>query len=250
MSSEGARLVYATGECEIDLARREIRVLGSPVPIGGRAFEIIEILARSAGELVTKNELMDRIWPGAVIMDNTLQVHAMAVRKALGPYRNLLKTESGRGYRLLGDWSVRRQDATRPPIGLQRMQVGGESPVTNFPVTVTHLVGRKAAVAQLRDLTSAYRAVTLTGPGGIGKTTLALKVARRVLGEFAGGGWLVELASLADPALLPAMVAAALRLELGSDSIVPQAVAHAIGHQKVLLVLELRASYRGGSAPG
>ncbi len=238
MSSEGAPLVYVSGECEVDLARREIRVLGSPVPIGGRAFEIIEVLAQSAGELVTKNELMDRIWPGAVVMDNTLQVHAMAVRKALGPYRNLLKTESGRGYRLLGDWSVRRQDAAKPPVGLQRMQVSGESPVSNFPLTVTHLIGRTAAVARLKDLISAYRAVTLTGPGGIGKTTLALKVARRVLGEFAGGGWLVELASLADPALVPAMVAGALRLDLQSDNISPQAVAHAIGDRKLLLVLD------------
>ena len=84
------------------------------MPVGGRAFEIIEVLARSAGELVTKDELMDRIWPGAIVLDNTLQVHAAAVRKALGPYRSLLKTESGRGYRLLGDWTVRHQDAARP----------------------------------------------------------------------------------------------------------------------------------------
>ena len=101
MLAEGDRPVYASGECEIDLARRELRILGSPVPIGGRAFEIIEALAQSVGELVTKDELMNRIWPGAIVMENTLQVHAAAVRKALGPYRGLLKTESRRGYRLL-----------------------------------------------------------------------------------------------------------------------------------------------------
>src|SRR5579862_5379152 len=102
MLREGTRPVYASGECEIDLARRELRILGSPVPIGGRAFEIIEVLAQSAGELVSKDELIKRIWPGAIVTDNTLQVHAAAIRKALGPYRNLLKTEPGRGYRLLG----------------------------------------------------------------------------------------------------------------------------------------------------
>ena len=59
--------VYASGACEIDLARRELRILGSPVPIGGRAFEIIEVLVQSAGEVVTKDELMNRIWPGAVV---------------------------------------------------------------------------------------------------------------------------------------------------------------------------------------
>jgi predicted ATPase/DNA-binding winged helix-turn-helix (wHTH) protein len=237
-SSDEIRPVYASGECEIDVARRELRVLGFPVPVGGRAFEIIEVLAQSAGELVTKDELMNRIWPGAIVMENTLQVHAAAVRKALGPYRNLLKTESRRGYRLLGDWTVRRHDAARPPIGLQRMQVDGVSPVTNFPVTVTHLVGRSAAVARLRDLMSAYRMVTLTGPGGIGKSTLAMKVARRILGEFPDGGWLVELASLSDPALVPSTVAGVLGLRLGSNNIVPESVAHAIGDKKLLLILD------------
>src|SRR5215467_746678 len=142
MLGESVRPVYASGECEIDLARRELRVLGSPIPVGGRAFEIIEVLAQSAGELVTKEELMSRVWPGAVVMENTLQVHAAAVRKALGPYRDLLKTESRRGYRLLGDWTVRRHVAARPPAGPQRIRVTGESPATNFPATVVRLVGR------------------------------------------------------------------------------------------------------------
>src|SRR5215470_13764455 len=104
MLAASDRPVYASSECEIDLARRELRVLGSPVPIGGRAFQILEVLAQSAGELVTKDELMSRVWPGAIVTENALQVHAAAVRKALGPHRGLLRTESGRGYRLLGDW--------------------------------------------------------------------------------------------------------------------------------------------------
>jgi DNA-binding winged helix-turn-helix (wHTH) protein len=119
--SETIRAVYGSGECEIDLARRELRVAGFPVPVGGRAFEIIEALAQSAGELVTKEELLDRIWRGTIVSENTLHVHAVAIRKALGPYRNLLKTESGRGYRLLGDWTVRRQHAAKSPAGVQHV---------------------------------------------------------------------------------------------------------------------------------
>src|SRR3974377_511530 len=119
MPAETIQPIYASGDCEIDLARRELRVLGSPVPIGGRAFEIIEVLAQSGGELVTKDELMNRIWPGAVVMENTLQVHAGAARRALGPYRGLLKTESRRGYRLLGDWNVRHQDDANTPGGFR-----------------------------------------------------------------------------------------------------------------------------------
>jgi DNA-binding winged helix-turn-helix (wHTH) protein len=238
MPTEDTRPEYASNACEIDLGRRELRVLGSLVPVGARAFEIIEVLAGSAGELVTKDELINRIWPGAIVTDNTLQVHAVAIRKALGPYRNLLKTESRRGYRLLGDWTVRRHDAARPPTGPQRMRVDGESPVTNFPATVTRLIGRAAAVIRLRDFISAYRVVTLTGPGGIGKTVLALKVARGVVGDFADGGWLVELASLSDPALVPAAVAGVLKLGLGPTSVTPDTVARAVGDKRLLLVLD------------
>jgi DNA-binding winged helix-turn-helix (wHTH) protein len=116
MLAGGDQPVYASDECEIDLARRELRVLGSPVPVGGRAFEILEVLAESAGECVTKDELMNRVWPGAVVMENTLQVHAAAVRKALGPCPGLLKTESGRGYRLLGSWTVQHHGPATPLV--------------------------------------------------------------------------------------------------------------------------------------
>src|SRR5215467_3750203 len=217
MTAEHTRPIYASGECEVDLARRELRILGSPVPMGGRAFEIIEVLAQSAGRLVTKNELMNRIWPGAVVMENTLQVHAAAIRKALGPYRGLLKTVSRRGYRLLGDWSIRSRDAAKPPVGLRQLRATDELAGTNFPASVTPLIGRSAAQQRLHDLVSAYRVVTLTGPGGIGKSALALEVARSIVGEFAGGGWLVELASLSDPDLVPSAVAGALRLRLGAN---------------------------------
>jgi DNA-binding winged helix-turn-helix (wHTH) protein len=57
MLAGDGRSVYATGECEVDVARRELRVFGAPVPIGGRAFEIVEALAQSAGELVTKDKV-------------------------------------------------------------------------------------------------------------------------------------------------------------------------------------------------
>ena len=69
---------------------------GKPVAIGGRAFEIVEALVQSAGELVTKDELMDRVWHCAIVEDNTPQVRMSAVRKALGTDRAILKTESSR----------------------------------------------------------------------------------------------------------------------------------------------------------
>jgi predicted ATPase len=113
-----------------------------------------------------------------------------------------------------------------------------EFPLSNLPATTPRLIGRAVAVRQLRDLLRAHRAVTVTGPGGIGKTTLALKVASRVLGEFDDGVWLVELASLSDPALVPSAAARVLQLELGERGTSAEAVARAVSGQHLLLILD------------
>jgi len=238
MLAAGDRPVYASDECEIDLAQRELRVLGSPVPVGGRAFEILEVLAESAGEVVTKDELMNRVWRGAVVMENTLQVHAAAVRKALGPYRSLLKTESGRGYRLLGSWTVQHHGPAMPPVAFQQLRRPRDSLATNLPLIDTELIGRSPAVQRLRDLLSAYRVVTLTGPGGIGKSTLALEVAHGLLAEFESGGWRVDLASLSDPDLVPSAVARVLGLKLGGEELSAESVARAVVDDNLLLILD------------
>ena len=168
----------------------------------------------------------------------------MGIRKTPGPFRTLLRTESGLRARsglpdrLLGDWTVRRHDAATPPSGVLGVQVDGDLPVTNLPATLPRLIGRTAAVARLRDLLSANRVVTLTGPGGIGKSILALTVARRVLGGFVDGGWLVELASLSDPTLVPATMAGVLGLTLGVGAISEDDLAQAVGDNNFLLLFD------------
>src|SRR5262245_48887244 len=100
-SEERAKPVDTSSGLEIDLARRELTLRGVSVPLGSRAFEVLEVLAQARGELVNKYDLMSRVWPGAIVEENTLQFHISAIRKALGADRALLKTVSGRGYRLL-----------------------------------------------------------------------------------------------------------------------------------------------------
>src|SRR5215813_13423791 len=237
MPDKDQRPVYLSGGWEIDLARRELRMRGAPVPLGSRAFEILELLIQSAGGLVSKNDLIGRVWQGAIVEENTLQFHISSIRKALGSDREMLKTVSGRGYRLLGDWTIRHR-GSREPLPIQ-MRPNLVQPVgSNLPATTSELIGRSADLQHLRDLLSAYRVVTLTGPGGIGKSRLALEFARSLLPNFERDAWLVELASLSNPDLVPSSVVEALGLKLGGDEISSDPVARAIGERRLLLLLD------------
>src|ERR1700731_759128 len=194
----------------------------------------MEVLVQSGGELVTKDDLVARVWPGVIVEKNTLQVHISAIRKALGPDREMLKTASGRGYRLLGAWTSRQEcTSSVDSIDLEPMRSPAEAFQTNLPAAASELVGRTNAVRHLRGLLSAYRVVTLTGPGGIGKTKLALEVARSLFPTFQGDFGLLELVSLSDPDLVPSAVAAGLGLKLGGDQISAESVARAIGLQRL-----------------
>ena len=233
MSAQIRPPVYRSGEWEIDLARRELRLRGVPTALGSRAFEVVEILVQSAGELVDKYDLMGRVWPGAAVEENTLQAQISAVRRALGADRELLKTVAGRGYRLLGGWSREETVAAGPDTARPAPLF-----LTNFPTAASGLIGRTADLTEVSKLLSAYRMVTLTGPAGIGKTVLALEVARTLFSGFQGDGLLVELASLAEAGLVPSAVASSLGLKLGGGSISSETVARAIGSSRMLLVLD------------
>ena len=235
---QGQRPVYASAGWEIDLARRELRSSGVPVPLGGRAFEIVAELVQSGGELVSKTDLAERVWPRTFVEEGALRVHIAAIRKAFGPDRDMLSTAVGRGYRLLGTWQVRHESTPAAQAAVAPMQARVEPFLTNLPVARFDLIGRASAIPYLRDLLSAYRVVTLTGPGGIGKTALALEVARSVFPELQGGSLLVELASLSNPDLVPSALASVLGLKLDGEEISAESVARAIGTREFLLVLD------------
>jgi TolB-like protein/DNA-binding winged helix-turn-helix (wHTH) protein len=141
--------VYVYQDWEIDLGRRELRLRGSPVPMGSRAFEIIVVLVEAAGDPINKYDLMGRVWPGAVVEENTLQFHISAVRKALGPDREMLKTAFGRGYRLLGKWTIKEESPSARTSALEQRLTAGRPLPDNLPAAVPEPIGRAAAVGEI-----------------------------------------------------------------------------------------------------
>ena len=107
-----------------------------------------------------------------------------------------------------------------------------------FVPALTSFVGRESAVGKVAGMLAEFRLVTVTGPGGVGKTRLAGEVARRVAGRFADGAWLVELAAVQDPALVPAVVAAALGIRQLPGTSITEALTGVLARQQLLLVLD------------
>ena len=122
--------------------------------------------------------------------------------------------------------------------------MGESSPVTaaggvhGFPAALTSFIGRAAPVREVAALVGQYRLVTVTGPGGAGKTRLAGEVARQVAGRFADGVWLAELAPVHDPGLVAAVVAVALGIQEQPGVPAARTLARVLARRQLLLVLD------------
>ena len=219
--------VVEFGRFRLDRHRREFLADGRPVELGGRAFETLLALIEGRGAVLSKDELMRRIWPDRVVEENNLETQISALRKVFGADRDLIRTVARRGYQFTGDPRAPVTVTGAPP-----------APITRLPTPVSELIGRQTEIRDVMGLIAKHRLVTLTGPGGIGKTRLALEVARRLLPVFPEGVSLAELAPLATPELVPVTVATALDLPLPAQGVSPERIGAAIGANRVLLVLD------------
>jgi DNA-binding winged helix-turn-helix (wHTH) protein len=90
------------GRFHVLLRRRQLLADGIPIELGTRAFDLLLVLLEADGLLVSKDELLSRVWPGIVVSEENLKVQVSALRKALGADRDIIRTEFGRGYRFIG----------------------------------------------------------------------------------------------------------------------------------------------------
>ncbi len=208
---------------------------GRPVALGPRAFDVLLALAERAGQLVTKNELLDLVWPGLVVEENNLQVQISTLRKLLGP--QAIATIPGRGYR----WALAADDASARAAKSESAPPApsaGNATFPEVPAELPALYGRSEDVAAVLDLIRHHALVTVVGSAGIGKTRLAQAVAHEVRDEFADGVRLVELAPLADPDLVAATVVRALGLAVGDPHTALDLTVQALASQRLLLVFD------------
>src|SRR3954470_7575766 len=222
--------VTSFGPYRLLAARRLLLEGDKPVRLGSRAFDILAALVERAGEVVGKEELIARAWPGTFVEESNLKIQVSALRRALGDGQGghrYIVTVPGRGYNFVAPVSL---EAPPPPTI-------ASAGAHNLPLAVTRMIGRDETVAALVSRLSRERLVTIVGPGGIGKTTVALAVAERVIADYEHGVWLVDLAPLGDPRLVPSTVATVLKLEVRSDDPLPWLVAF-LADRRMLLVLD------------
>lgn len=207
----------------LDRNRRQLFADGNPLPIGGRAFDLLDELVRHAGRTVSTEELRRAVWPDRKVGDNNLRVQIAALRKLLGD--GVIALHATRGYRF-----------TLPVLDEDGADTA-EVVVGNLPAHLPPLYGRDDDLASLAERLGRQARVTLTGPAGVGKTSLARAAAHLRRQDPVDGVWWIELAALQESAQIADRIASVLQIKLAGEAPV-ESLARALADKRMLLVLD------------
>jgi DNA-binding winged helix-turn-helix (wHTH) protein len=207
---------------------------GVPVELGARALDILIVLTSSPNEIVSKKNLMSRVWPDVLVEEGSLRFHMNGLRKALGDGRGdarYITTLPGRGYCFVA--SVSRSDGPHDSTSV----TAANFPHANLPSCLSRMVGREEDVLRLSAQLTASRVVSIVGAGGIGKTTVAIAVGHHLSEAFSGAALFVDFGMVSDPNLVVPGVASMLGLAVGSDDARPSLMAY-LRDKRILLILD------------
>jgi predicted ATPase/DNA-binding winged helix-turn-helix (wHTH) protein len=204
---------------------------GRPVPIGSRALEILMALIEHAGELVTKDQLVAHAWPTSVVEESSLRAQIAALRKALHDGRrnaHYIAAVPGRGYRFVAGISRQEGESIKDAPLAHR---------SSLPIRLTPVIGRADVIGTLSMRLKRCRFVSIVGPGGIGKTTVAVATAADISHLYRDGVCFLDSTSLVDPGLLPSVLASALGFAIISDAVLDD-LADLLRNKQLLIVLD------------
>jgi predicted ATPase/DNA-binding winged helix-turn-helix (wHTH) protein len=207
--------------------------------LGARTFDVLVTLIQRAPGLVSKTELLEHVWPGLAVEENSLRFQITLLRKALGDDPaggRFISTVQGRGYCFVADvsWGSRPKRSGSPEPDLS--SDGAQK--TNLPQPLHPIIDRERELGELEDSLKRHRVVTVVGASGVGKTRLAVELGRRVLAHYPDGVWLVDLAPLSDPDLIASAAAAVLSLAAGATDLTAETLARRIGRRRLLLIFD------------
>jgi predicted ATPase/DNA-binding winged helix-turn-helix (wHTH) protein len=207
---------------------------GAALELGSRALELLIILLSTPNEIVSKKDLMARVWPDVIVEESSLRFHMASLRKALGDGKagaRYIATLPGRGYCFVAP--VSRPGSARDDVPV----VASVFPHANLPGRLSRMIGRDDDVLRLSARLNASRFVTVVGPGGVGKTTVAIAVGHHLIEAFAGAVLFVDLGMLGDPDFVTMAMASLLGLSVQSNDATLNLIAY-LRNKRILLILD------------
>jgi len=229
-----ARVIYRCGDWRVDPANRRLTRAGVELAPEAKVFGVLLMLLARAGALVTRDELLDAVWGHRHLTPATLNRVIALLRRAFDDdpeNPRFIATVHGAGYRFIG--AVERIEARDEP-GRAHF---GPPPVAQLPSKLEPLIGRERELGALRESLAQRRAVTVIGPGGMGKTQCALEVARECAADFPDGVWFFDVSPFARSEEWVRAFAVTLAVPTAGARVLPRIV-DALRERKALLVLD------------
>jgi predicted ATPase/DNA-binding winged helix-turn-helix (wHTH) protein len=228
---------YVFGTFTLHAAGHRLTRDGQTVPLGMSARRLLAVLVANAGEPISKDQLINSVWGHSPVSDNTLHVHMTSLRRVVGD--GVIATKQGFGYRFIAPVRT-EQSVVQGAVETKAPELAGsvaESPrPANQPLR--KLIGRGVILEELQRLTAKTQLITLVGPGGVGKTSLILALGEALRPQYSEAVWLVDLASLKDPTLVPREAAAALQVKIPDQAPALEGLRRSLAGKTGLVLLD------------